>query len=101
MEITDQKTGTNFSGNSPELAVTTTNNPVIPPARSRYLAEIVDSNIEYDRWADEQCELARRLYQLQGTMELLGPGEKPARSDERRVGKECVSTCRSRWSPYH
>src|SRR3546814_12147063 len=23
------------------------------------------------------------------------------RSDERRVGKACVSTCRSRWSPYH
>src|SRR3546814_4731491 len=28
----------------------------------------------------------------------LGPIE---RSEERRVGKECVSTCRSRWSPYH
>src|SRR3546814_15235341 len=26
---------------------------------------------------------------------------KPLRSEERRVGKECVSTCRSRWSPYH
>src|SRR3546814_12197929 len=25
----------------------------------------------------------------------------PMRSEERRVGKECVSTCRSRWSPYH
>src|SRR3546814_8628453 len=25
----------------------------------------------------------------------------PTRSEERRVGKECVSTCRSRWSPYH
>src|SRR3546814_4900992 len=25
----------------------------------------------------------------------------PWRSEERRVGKECVSTCRSRWSPYH
>src|SRR3546814_15709344 len=24
-----------------------------------------------------------------------------ARSEERRVGKECASTCRSRWSPYH
>src|SRR3546814_16849572 len=24
-----------------------------------------------------------------------------ARSEERRVGKECVSTCRYRWSPYH
>src|SRR3546814_11614574 len=29
---------------------------------------------------------------------LLGVG---TRSEERRVGKECVSTCRSRWSPYH
>src|SRR3546814_1788740 len=28
----------------------------------------------------------------------LRPGR---RSEERRVGKECVSTCRSRWSPYH
>src|SRR3546814_12307227 len=26
---------------------------------------------------------------------------KYTRSEERRVGKECVSTCRSRWSPYH
>src|SRR3546814_11507414 len=25
----------------------------------------------------------------------------PISSEERRVGKECVSTCRSRWSPYH
>src|SRR3546814_1463691 len=39
---------------------------------------------------------------------LKGPEETPAscaalvqRSEERRVGKECVSTCRSRWSPYH
>src|SRR3546814_5132457 len=27
--------------------------------------------------------------------------EQLGRSEERRVGKECVSTCRSRWSPYH
>src|SRR3546814_17950275 len=27
-------------------------------------------------------------------------GLRPVRSEERRVGKECVSTCRSRWSPY-
>src|SRR3546814_11913841 len=27
--------------------------------------------------------------------------DKAFRSEERRVGKECVSTCRSRWSPYH
>src|SRR3546814_17993737 len=28
-------------------------------------------------------------------------GSLTSRSEERRVGKECVSTCRSRWSPYH
>src|SRR3546814_14491122 len=28
-------------------------------------------------------------------------GNRAGRSEERRVGKECVSTCRSRWSPYH
>src|SRR3546814_8969175 len=27
--------------------------------------------------------------------------DRQLRSEERRVGKECVSTCRSRWSPYH
>ena len=30
-----------------------------------------------------------------------GFSEYEVRSEERRVGKECVSTCRSRWSPYH
>src|SRR3546814_15421703 len=29
------------------------------------------------------------------------PEARNYRSEERRVGKECVSTCRSRWSPYH
>src|SRR3546814_19685533 len=32
---------------------------------------------------------------------LLVNGFVQGRSEERRVGKECVSTCRSRWSPYH
>src|SRR3546814_12914970 len=31
-------------------------------------------------------------------LEAIGASE---RSEERRVGKECVSTCRSRWSAYH
>src|SRR3546814_13840337 len=30
-----------------------------------------------------------------------GPSFPGRRSEERRVGKECVSTCRDRWSPYH
>src|SRR3546814_567476 len=38
--------------------------------------------------ASEEFALMRRLAE-------------ESRSEERRVGKECVSTCRSRWSPYH
>src|SRR3546814_3604760 len=41
------------------------------------------------------AEIAMRVPQA---IERGGGGE---RSEERRVGKECVSTCRSRWSPYH
>src|SRR3546814_13626499 len=37
----------------------------------------------------------------QQAMHPLHPREIACRSEERRVGKECVSTCRSRWSPYH
>src|SRR3546814_12832396 len=35
-----------------------------------------------------------------GGIEILSD-QSLGRSEERRVGKECVSTCRSRWSPYH
>ena len=31
----------------------------------------------------------------------IGAEGAPARSEERRVGKECLRLCRSRWSPYH
>src|SRR3546814_1173836 len=38
-------------------------------------------------------------------LQRIGPpilvGAAQQRSEERRGGKECVSTCRSRWSPYH
>src|SRR3546814_12342336 len=40
-----------------------------------------------------------RHYTMQSTRGAIL--EAVRRSEERRVGKECVSTCRSRWSPYH
>src|SRR3546814_18754660 len=38
---------------------------------------------------------------LDDPKEALRLGSRFDRSEARRVGKECVSTCRSRWSPYH
>src|SRR3546814_13291637 len=36
-----------------------------------------------------------------GSSRCAGGQSRGVRSEERRVGKECVSTCRSRWSPFH
>ncbi len=44
---------------------------VIPPKRVRYLSEIVESNHAYDQQVKEQAETARKLYQLEGTRQLL------------------------------
>src|SRR3546814_15383594 len=40
------------------------------------------------------------LHEVTSPQAFAGLAE-AGRSEERRVGKECVSTCRSRWSPYH
>ena len=57
-----------------------------------------------NRWADEGFEPVRRAW-LQRAEGVGGPVSVPVagtvRSEERRVGKECTSWCRSRWSPYH
>src|SRR3546814_4525576 len=60
------------------------------------------------RDGSRQLRLAKRVRAGQVFVNNYGAGggvELPfggtGRSEERRVGKECVSTCRSRWSPYH
>src|SRR3546814_2402014 len=55
----------------------------------------------------EMRRLERRLHAIRLTPRVdrhpavPEPLRRRERSEERRVGKECVSTCRSRWSPYH
>src|SRR3546814_10057062 len=52
-----------------------------------------------------ETKLLRNTHRFAGFAVLKSPVVPPIlfeiRSEERRVGKECVSTCRSRWSPYH
>src|SRR6058998_6588 len=58
-------------------------------------------------WSSDVCSsdlplLAMRAAELLQLVRAdLEPGVVVARSEERRVGKECSSPCRSRWSPYH
>src|SRR3546814_20162351 len=56
-------------------------------------------------WSSDVCssDLARKWLEEQITekgIEFVN-ARIAGRSEERRVGKECVSTCRSRWWPYH
>ncbi len=45
---------------------------IIPPSRVRYLSEIAENNRKYDQWADNQSEIAEKLYKLKGAKELIG-----------------------------
>src|SRR3546814_2278263 len=48
------------------------------------------------------CDIGIANAYYVGRLKNAEPGtDNRKRSEERRVGKECVSTCRSRWSPYH
>src|SRR3546814_14467551 len=59
----------------------------------------------FQRWRiGHGAKLQRHLHQHAAIDASYGGGEERrvfCSSDERRVGKECVSTCRSRWSPYN
>src|SRR3546814_5045372 len=49
----------------------------------------------------DRPELKDPVFQRVTQSRLAAAKDGDIRSEERRVGKECVSTCRSRWSPYH
>src|SRR3546814_11573930 len=42
-----------------------------------------------------------KVFEVVDWVNIMAYDKPGGRSEERRVGKECVSTCRSRWSPYH
>src|SRR3546814_11435945 len=50
--------------------------------------------------AQDDGSLAQSSSPPERTSVLYTYGDEPCRSEERRVGKECVRTCRSRWPPH-
>src|SRR3546814_7364770 len=70
---------------------------------SDWSSDVCSSDLDpVARFIFDQAHLAFSCQRVpccgRGQAEFIMP---PGRSEERRVGKECVSTCRSRWSPYH
>src|SRR3546814_18567252 len=61
------------------------------PTTPGYLRQVV---LATDAAVSNESDLLKLIERERGEARLF-------RSEERRVGKECVSTCRSRWSPYH
>src|SRR3546814_10630644 len=76
---------------------------------SDWSSDVCSSDLPDTGQPDVPQELRRReaggdrtaAGQGRGRPDPPGGGGLETRSEERRVGKECVSTCRSRWSPYH
>src|SRR3546814_12190673 len=60
---------------------------------------LVVERLELGEEEVEVGDLALQPVDLDEIADAIGAHE--GRSEESRVGKECVSTCRSRWSPYH
>ncbi len=71
MDKVAEKTGADLKANYEITEAMSEKIYVVPPARSRYLAEIVENAHAYRKFAREQSGLATQLYQLKGTIELL------------------------------
>src|SRR3546814_17469724 len=59
----------------------------------------VEATLQHIREVERTRKTVYAIYVLDPASQRLL--RTASRSEERRVGKECVSTCRSRWSPYH
>jgi methylmalonyl-CoA mutase len=71
MDVIADKTGAPLRSRLPVSTAGSEQRAIIPPERVRYLAEIVERSEGYDAFVDRQCAIARTLYQLHGTIELL------------------------------
>ncbi len=71
MQVISTKTSSQFGEHAAFAKSGGMSGSIIPPKRVRYLAEIAESIAEYDKWVEEQAEVATKLYQLKGTQTIL------------------------------
>src|SRR3546814_9523441 len=75
--------------------------PIFGTVSSPEKAELARANGAWQTIDYSRENVVERVLELTGGKKVPVVYDGVGRSEERRVGKECVSTCRSRWSPYH
>ena len=71
MAIVQEKTNTNLESSFDSSEELSEKLYIIPPKRTRYLAEIAESNRAYDEWVSEQSEQAQKMQSISETISLL------------------------------
>ncbi|MGE6219489.1 methylmalonyl-CoA mutase family protein [Nubsella zeaxanthinifaciens] len=66
-----EKTGVDFSAKMEMTSEQSEKIYIIPPDRTRYLSEIAEASEQYNDWVAQQVAIARKMYQLQGVINLL------------------------------
>jgi methylmalonyl-CoA mutase len=81
IEKINEKTGLSLNSSMKFTAEIPEKIFIIPPHRVRYLSEISETVRSYNRWAEDQSEIAQKLYSLRVTIESLKKENKPQNSE--------------------
>jgi len=87
----EEKTGSNFASKFAATDEMSEKIFIIPPKRVRYLSEISDNNRNFDKWVNDQADLATQLYQLKGSIKLIENSEGEANDENENLKKEIIS----------
>lgn len=70
MHTIQKKTGIDFHEKMELNSSTSEKIYIVPPDRTRYLAEIAEANQDYAAWVNMQCKIATQLFQIRGVLSL-------------------------------
>jgi len=76
-----ERTGVDFAAKMEMTSTQSEKIYIIPPERTRYLSEIAEASEQYNEWVEKQVGIARKMYQLNGVIDLLKTEEKPSTED--------------------
>lgn len=71
-----ERTGVDFAAKMEMTSSQSEKIYIIPPERTRYLSEIAEASEQYNEWVEKQVGIARKMYQLNGVIDLLKTEEK-------------------------